>query len=69
MNKNDLTTKTQELIAQVEEKFPAGVEIEFKEPKKVGYLRHDQAQHRLDRRRGGGAVLPGLQRRRGRDQG
>ncbi len=34
MNKNDLTTKTQELIAQVEEKFPAGVEIEFKEPKK-----------------------------------
>lgn len=47
MNKNDLTTKTQELIAQVEEKFPAGVEIEFKEPKKVGYLRHDQAQHYL----------------------
>ena len=47
MNKNDLTTKTQELIAQVEEKFPAGVEIEFKEPKKVGSLRHDQAQQYL----------------------
>lgn len=47
MKKNELATRTKELIKKVEEKFPAGVEIEFKEPKKVGYLRHDQAQHYL----------------------
>lgn len=47
MKKNELATRTKELIKKVEEKFPAGVEIEFKDPKKVGYLRHDQAQHYL----------------------
>ncbi|WP_304652369.1 IpaB/EvcA family protein [uncultured Ligilactobacillus sp.] len=47
MKKNELATRTKELIKKVEEKFPAGVEIEFKDPKKAGYLRHDQAQHYL----------------------
>lgn len=34
MNKNDLTTKTQELIAQVEEKFPLESRSNLKNQKK-----------------------------------
>lgn len=47
MNIDELQENTKNLIKEVEAKFPAGVEIEFKDPKNVGYLRHDQAQHFL----------------------
>lgn len=47
MNEMKLSPATEALIKQVEEKFPAGVQIEVKPNDPVGYLRHDQAQHYL----------------------